>query len=58
MQRKKETRGGAREGSGRKKIGDAVLYCKMPSSSLAKLKQRAKEQNQAVGTYLVNVLDL
>lgn len=56
MQR--DNRGGAREGAGRKRLDNAILYCRMPQQSLAKLKQRAKDHNLAVGTYLVKTLDL
>lgn len=53
-----ETRGGARKGAGRKKVGDGVLYCKMPQTAVLEIKRRASEKNMAVGNYIMNILKL
>ena len=50
--------GGKREGAGRKKIGNAILYARMNKCAVEDLKQRAKDANLAVGTYLVRELNL
>lgn len=54
----RNTWGGRRPNSGRKKIGDAVLYCRMPKEAVDEIKTAAKEENLAVGTYLVKRLGL
>ena len=52
------TWGGRRPNSGRKKIGDAVLYCRMPQEAVDEIKAAAKEENLAVGNYLIKRLGL
>lgn len=54
----KKTWGGRRPNAGRKKIGDAILYCSIPKAALDEIKAAAKEENLAVGTYLVKRLGL
>lgn len=51
-------KGGARQGAGRKKVGDGILYCRMSESALAELKQRAKDEKLPVGIYITNELGL
>ncbi len=55
---KNNTWGGKRPNAGRKKIGDAILYCSIPKAALDEIKAAAKEENLAVGTYLVKRLGL
>ena len=55
---KNNTWGGKRPNAGRKKVGDAVLYCRMPQKAVDKIKTSAKEQNLAVGNYLIKRLGL
>lgn len=50
--------GGAREGAGRKKVGDAVLYCKMPKAAVEEIKRRASEKKVAVGIFIMKELNL
>lgn len=50
--------GGKRTNAGRKKVGDAVLYCRMPQKAVDEIKTSAKEQNLAVGDYLIKRLGL
>lgn len=50
--------GGAREGAGRKKAGNAVLYCRMPQATVAEIKRRASEKKTAVGNYIMKELNL
>nr|DAF92425.1 MAG TPA: NikA, BACTERIAL CONJUGATION, RELAXASE, DNA [Siphoviridae sp. ct13O11] len=54
----KKTWGGKRPNAGRKKVGNAVLYCSIPKDALDAIKNAAKEENLAVGTYLVKRLGL
>jgi hypothetical protein len=54
----KKTWGGKRPNAGRKKVGDAILYCSIPQKALDEIKAAAKEENLAVGTYLVKRLGL
>lgn len=56
--KKKDGRGGARPNSGRKKVGDAVLYCRMSKGALETLKERANEANLPVGIYITKNLGL
>lgn len=51
-------KGGARQGAGRKKVGDGILYCRMSEEALAELKQRAKNEKLPVGIYITNELGL
>lgn len=53
-----KTWGGKRPNAGRKKVGNAVLYCRMPQEAVDEIKTAAKEENLAVGTYLVKRLGL
>lgn len=55
---KENTWGGRRPNAGRKKVGDAVLYCRMPLKAVNEIKASAKEQNLAVGDYLIKQLGL
>lgn len=41
-----------------KKVGNAVLYCRMPQEAVNEIKTAAKEQNLAVGDYLIKQLGL
>jgi hypothetical protein len=50
--------GGKRPNAGRKKVGDAILYCSIPQKALDEIKAAAKKENLAVGTYLVKRLGL
>lgn len=52
------TWGGKRQNAGRKKVGDAILYCSIPQTALDAIKAAAKEEKLAVGTYLVKRLGL
>ena len=52
------TWGGRRPNSGRKKVDNAILYCRMPQEAVDEIKAAAKEENLAVGTYLVKRLGL
>lgn len=52
------TWGGARQGSGRKKVGNAVLYAKITQEALDKLKAAAAEEGLPVGTYITKALNL
>ena len=52
------TWGGKRPNAGRKKVGDAVLYCRMPQKAVNEIKTAAKEQKLAVGDYLIKQLGL
>ena len=50
--------GGARDGAGRKKVGDGVLYVKMPQAAVNKIKASAKAEKKALGEYLQDALHL
>lgn len=54
----KKTWGGRRPNAGRKKVGDAVLYCRMPKEAVDEIKTAAKEENLAVGEYIIKQLGL
>lgn len=54
----KKTWGGKRTNSGRKKVGDGVLYARMPKASVERIKSLAKAENKAVGDYLQDALKL
>lgn len=56
--KKHPTWGGSRQGSGRKKVGNAVLYAKIPQEALNKLKAAAAEEGLPVGTYITKALNL
>ena len=49
---KKEKRGGARPGSGRKKLDKSMLHTNVDNSFLAKLRAAAKNENLTVGDWL------
>lgn len=53
-----KTRGGARPGAGRKKLGHAILYARMTEEAVNKVKIMAKEEGKTVGEYLQDTLDL
>lgn len=50
--------GGKRPNAGRKKVGNAVLYCRMPQEAVNEIKTAAKEQKLAVGDFLIKQLGL
>lgn len=50
--------GGARDGAGRKKVGDGILYVKMPQAAVDKIKASAKAEKKALGEYLQDALHL
>lgn len=52
------TRGGARPGAGRKKLGHAVLYARMTEEAVNKIKIMAQEENKTVGEYLQDTFNL
>lgn len=52
------TWGGCRPNAGRKKVGNAVLYCRMPREAVDEIKASAKKENLAVGDYLIKQLGL
>lgn len=54
----KKTWGGKRPNAGRKKVGNAVLYCRMPQEAVDEIKAAAKEENLAVGEYIIKQLGL
>lgn len=54
----KKTWGGKRTNSGRKKVGDGVLYAKMPQEAVDRIKANAKAEKKALGEYLQDVLKL
>lgn len=55
---KTKTWGGARPGAGRKKLGHAVLWARMPEEAVNKVKIMAQEEGKTVGEYLQDALDL
>lgn len=50
--------GGARPGSGRKKLGHVVLWARMPEEAVNKVKIMAQKEGKTVGEYLQDALDL
>ena len=60
MTDKKNTWGGKREGSGRKKVVQdrAILYAAIERAALNELKRRAKEANKTIGAYVTEALNL
>lgn len=54
----KKTWGGKRPNAGRKKVGNAVLYCRMPQEAVEEIKTSAQKENLAVGDYLIKQLGL
>lgn len=54
----KTTWGGKRTNAGRKKVGDGVLYVKMPQAAVDKIKASAKAEKKALGEYLQDALHL
>lgn len=54
----KNTWGGKRPNAGRKKVGNAVLYCRMPQEAVEEIKTSAQKENLAVGDYLIKQLGL
>lgn len=54
----KKTWGGKRTNSGRKKVGDGILYVKMPQAAVDKIKASAKAEKKALGEYLQDALHL
>ena len=54
----KKTWGGKRTNSGRKKVGDGVLYAKMPQEAVDRIKASAKAEKKALGEYLQDALHL
>lgn len=54
----KTTWGGKRTNAGRKKVGDGVLYVKMPQAAVDKIKASARAEKKALGEYLQDALHL
>jgi hypothetical protein len=54
----KKTWGGRRPNAGRKKVGNAILYCRMPQEAVDEIKTSAQKENLAVGDYLIKQLGL
>ncbi len=58
MDNKKSNRGGARAGSGRKKGNDANLCIRMPKETVDYIKQKSKEENVPIGSWITTKLGL
>lgn len=58
MEKSKPTRGGARKGSGRKKLDHDVLYVRLPHDVAEKIKENAREEGITIGAYLLKSLNL
>lgn len=54
----KKTWGGRRPNAGRKKVGNAILYCRMPQEAVEEIKTSAQKENLPVGDYLIKRLGL
>lgn len=54
----RDKRGGARPGAGRKCLNKTMLHTYINSNYLAKLKEKAKEENLTVGDWLVKHIEL
>lgn len=58
MKKTKSTRGGARQGSGRKKLDHDVLYVRLPHDIAEKIKENAREEGITIGAYLLKLIRL
>ena len=54
----KDKRGGARIGAGRKRMNKTMLHTYIDTNYLAKLKEKAENENLTVGDWLVKNLEL
>ena len=58
MDNKKSNRGGARAGSGRKKGNNVNLSIRMPKETVDYIKQKSKEENVPIGSWITTKLGL
>lgn len=58
MDNKKSNRGGARAGSGRKKGNNVNLCIRMPKETVDYIKQKSKEENVSIGSWITTKLGL
>ena len=58
MDNKKNNRGGARAGSGRKKGNNVNLCIRMPKETVDYIKQKSKEENVPIGSWITTKLGL
>lgn len=58
MDNKKSNRGGARAGSGRKKGNNVNLCIRMPKETVDYIKQKSKEENVPIGSWITIKLGL
>lgn len=58
MDNKKSNRGGARVGSGRKKGNNVNLCIRMPKETVDYIKQKSKEENVPIGSWITTKLGL
>ena len=58
MDNKKSNRGGARAGSGRKKGNNVNLCIRMPKETVDYIKQKSKEENVPIGSWITTKLGL
>lgn len=57
MDNKKSNRGGARAGSGRKKGNNVNLCIRMPKETVDYIKQKSKEENVPIGSWITTKLE-
>ena len=58
MDNKKSNRGGARDGSGRNKGNNVNLCIRMPKETVDYIKQKSKEENVPIGSWITTKLGL
>ena len=58
MDNKKSNRGGARAGSGRTKGNNVNLCIRMPKETVDYIKQKSKEENVPIGSWITTKLGL
>ena len=58
MDNKKSNRGGTRAGSGRKKGNNVNLCIRMPKETVDYIKQKSKEENVSIGSWITTKLGL
>lgn len=58
MDNKKSNRGGARVGSGRKKGNNVNLCIRMPKETVDYIKQKSKEENVPISSWITTKLGL
>lgn len=58
MDNKKSNRGGTRAGSGRKKGNNVNLCIRMPKETVDYIKQKSKEENVPIGSWITTKLGL